>query len=271
MWWTDDKVRVTLIDEETGAPFATTKMRPDDLPESFELETVLHLGDADWSVVHAEPTTRPEYSKSRTLTLRLRRVKTVDLSNILFSLPSICNRLGALGDGVLSGDECVLIEDDWRQFELVSRSFSRDADAEIEAIRRIHEEEKADVGWRNLHVRRRLDQPIAVPLTLKDVDQAFGGGIAFRGVTYRGARTPIASGYSFIAADGLQCYGVAEDGHVTVLGIVQNRPSTPAARSADALTQLARRFDLDLVHWCRCVRASCDNPLFRHLLIGTDA
>ena len=271
MGWFSRKVAVTFIDDATDSVFATTKMPPAGLPESFEIETTLHLGDADWSVVDAVPRTRPEYSKSGVLTLRLRRVEKVDLSNILFSLPSICDHIAAVGGGALSGDECILAEDDWRQFELVSRQFATESVAEIEAIRRIHEQERAEVGWRKIHVRRRPDPPIAAPLTLKDVDRVFGGGVTFRGVSFCGAGSPIVSGYSFRAADGLQCYGTAEDGRVTVLGVVQNAPVSPPTRSADALTEIAREFDLDLVHWCRCGRASWDNPLFRLLLVGTDA
>jgi hypothetical protein len=270
MGWFSRKVAVTLIDDATGAVFATTKLPPAELPASFEIATTLHLGDADWSVVNAEPRTRAEYTKSGSLTLRLRRVEKVDLSKILFSLPSICGRLAAVGDGVLAGDECILAEDDWRQFELVSRQFAADMDAEIEAIRRIHEQERARVGWRNIHVRRRPDPPIIGPLTRQDVNRAFGGGLTFHGVSYRGAGSPIVSGYSFRAADGLQCYGVEEDGRVAVLGIVQDAPASPPRQSADALAEIAREFDLDLVHWCRCARASWDMPLFRRLLLGED-
>ena len=74
MGWFSRKVAVTLIDDATGRTFATSEFPPADLPESFEIETTLHLGDADWSVVHAQPLTRPEYTKSGSLTLRLRRV-----------------------------------------------------------------------------------------------------------------------------------------------------------------------------------------------------
>jgi hypothetical protein len=38
-------------------------MPPDDLPESFEIDTTLHLGDSNWSVVHAEPQTKAEFTK----------------------------------------------------------------------------------------------------------------------------------------------------------------------------------------------------------------
>jgi hypothetical protein len=271
MGWFSRKIVITMIDDVTGAAFATTKLPPANLPETFEIATTMHLGDADWSVVHAEPRTRPEFTKSGSLTLRLRRIDYADPNDILFSLPSICDRLAAIGDCALAGDECVLHEDDWRQFELVSRQFAAESDAEIEAIRRIHERERADVGWRNLHVRGRPDPPIAAALTREDLDRAFGGGLAFRGVGYRGTGAPIASGYSFTAADGLQCYGVEDDGRVTVLSIVQDTPTPPPVRSAEALMEISRQFDLDLVHWCRCSRASWDTPLFRQLLLGMEA
>ncbi len=225
MGWLSRKVTVTLIDDATNVAIKTIELPPDNLPESFEHETTLQLGDVEWSVAHAQPRTRPEYTKTDALTLRLRRVEKVDLSNILFSLPSICDRLAAVGEGSLAGDERVLEEDDWRQFELVSRQFAAESDAEIEAIRRIHEHESAEVGWRKIYVRRRPDPPILAELTRKDIDRAFGGGIVFRGISYRGAGSPIASGFSLKAADGLQCYGVEDAGLVTVLGIVQDRPS----------------------------------------------
>jgi hypothetical protein len=166
---------VTLIDDATGAGFTTTEMPPAKLPETFEIATTMHLGDADWSVVHAEPRTKPEFTKSGSLTLRLRRIEKADPSEILFGLPSICDRLAAVGNCALAGDECILHEDDWRQFELVSRQFATESDAEIEAIRRIHELESADIGWRAIHGRRRTDPPIAAALTRGDIDRAFEG------------------------------------------------------------------------------------------------
>ena len=223
MGWFSRKVTVTLIDDATGSAFATTKMPPADLPESFEINTTLHLGDADWSVIDAVPRTRPEYSKSGLLTLRLRRVEKVDSRKILFSLPSICDRLPAIGGGARSSSDCILAEDDWRQFELVSRQFAAESDAEMEAIRRIHEHERAEVGWRKIHVRRHPDPPINGPLTLKDIDRAFGGGIAFRGISF-GLGSAIVSGYSFSAADGLQCYGLEEGGARDGVGCCSERP-----------------------------------------------
>lgn len=94
MGWFSRKVLVTLIDDATGAAFATTKMLPTDLPESFEIETTLHLGEADWSVVHAEPRTRKAYTNSGSLTLRLRKIEKIATNAISFSQLDITERFG---------------------------------------------------------------------------------------------------------------------------------------------------------------------------------
>lgn len=268
MGWFTRKITVKLIDDKSGESLGESKLPPEDLPESFELQTTLHIGEVDWSVVQATPLTRAEYAKTGSLTLRLRRIEKIDPGNILFSLPSICDRLAPLGNGPLTGDECLVVEDDWRQFELASRQFTAECDAEIAAIRHIHEHARAEVGWRECHVRRCPDPPISSTLTLDDINRAFGGELAFRGVGYREANSPIASGYSFRAADGLECYGIEENGRVSVFAIVRELPSSPSAHSADALAKIAQTFDLYLVNWCRCAKASWDNPLFRDLLIG---
>lgn len=85
-------VLVTLIDDATGAAFATSDMTPADLPESFEIETTLHLGEADWSVVHAEPRTREAYTKSGLLTLRLRKIEKVAVESLSYSQLDITER-----------------------------------------------------------------------------------------------------------------------------------------------------------------------------------
>jgi hypothetical protein len=104
MAWFSRKVLVTLIDDATGATFATTEMPPADLPESFEIETTLHLGEADWSVVHAEPHTREECAKSGSLTLRLRKVEMIATDAISFSQVDITDRFD---------DNRRLGKDDW--------------------------------------------------------------------------------------------------------------------------------------------------------------
>ena len=266
MPWFSSKISVTFIDDATGRIIRSVKIPPTDLPESFRLQTTLHIGDEDWSVIRATPDTRSEYSRSRKLTLHLRRVERIDPSEILYSLPSICDRIPPPGAQSLSGDEYVLHEDDWRQVELVSQQFAPEADAEIQLIRQIHEHQAAGNGWRRVHARRGPETPIAGRLTLKDIERIFGVQNSFGGVTYIGADSRIESGYSFTAADGQQLYGLAPEGKVTVFAIAQRKlPETPF-RSIESVKTLARDFNLDLVQWCRCERAGNADPLFHRLL-----
>lgn len=92
MGWFSRKVRLTLIDVATGEAFATSEVPPNDLPESFEIETTLHLGEADWSVVHAEPRTRKASTKSGSLTLRLRKIEKIALDALEVSQLDITER-----------------------------------------------------------------------------------------------------------------------------------------------------------------------------------
>jgi hypothetical protein len=265
MAWFSSKVEVTFIDDATGESFGVTEMPPADLPESFELDTTLHLGNEDWSVVDAQPKTRAEYAKSKTLTLRLRRVEMMDPSKILYSLPSICDAIPSVNDHPLSGNEFVLAEDDWRQFELVSNDHARDVDEEIEKIRLIHENASAEVGWRKIHVRSKPDLPIVCTLGLADLADTLNVPDESVGVTYRGAQSQIADGYAFRTND-LTLYGVAPNGNVQTIAFDQYSDVSPTSDAICRLKSLAQNLDLDLVYWCRCARAGPDDPLFDSLL-----
>lgn len=269
MAWFNAKVKVTFIDDATGNSVGVTELPPNDLPETFELDTTLHIGADDWSVIHAEPKTRDRFAKTKSLTLRIRRLEKVDPRTILFSLPSICDFIPPLVDRPLSGGEFVIAEDDWRQFELVSHELAQEADEEIASIRRIHETAAAGVGWREIHIRKKLTSPLFAELSLLQLAESLNGRPKLEGVTYRQARSPIADSYSLTLADGLLLYGLAPDGRIGVLAISQYPQTSASEESIERLKTLARDFDLNLVSWCRCVRASPNDPAFRSLLSVT--
>lgn len=259
------KVTVTFIDDATGESFGVTAMPPTELPESFELDTTLHLGSENWSVVEARPKTRAEFAKTTTLTLRLRRIEMVDPKTILFSLPSLCDSIPGIGDLPLIGNEFILAEDDWRQFELISNSLARDVDDEIEKIRAIHENAAAKVGWREIHVRTKPEAPLDCQVTLSDLAVALNATAASVGVTYHGAQSPIIDGYAF-RLNGLTVYGVAPENRVQVNAIDRYSQSLPESGSIARLQLLAKDLDLDLVYWCRCARIRPGDSLFVSLL-----
>lgn len=267
MAWFSSKVRVTLIDDATGESFGVTELPPADLPESFQRNTTLHLGGEDWSVVAAQPKTRPEYAKSKTLTLQLRRIEMLDPSNILYSLPSICSAIPGLSDQRLAGTEFVLAEDDWRQLELVSNSLVRDVDDEIEKIRRIHDNATTESGWSGIHVRSTPELPIACTVDLADLANALDVSDGPLGIAYHGGQSPITDGYALRTTD-LTVYGVATNGKVKTIALDQHSVVLRTSESMVRLKSLAQNLNLDLVHWCRCARVGAGDPQFDSLLVS---
>jgi hypothetical protein len=92
MAWFSRKVTVTLINDASGSVFASSNMAPDDLPDSFAIDTTLHLGEDNWSVTHADPKTKAEFTKSGKVTLRLRKIELMDPKTISFSQLDITER-----------------------------------------------------------------------------------------------------------------------------------------------------------------------------------
>ena len=92
MSWFSRKINLTLVDDATGSVFVSSMMPPGELPDSFRINTTLHLGDDDWSVVQAEPETKAEFTKSGKLVLRLRKVETVSPKSLSFTQLDITER-----------------------------------------------------------------------------------------------------------------------------------------------------------------------------------
>ena len=267
MGWLTKKVKTTFIDDETGSTIGVTKMVAEDLPETFEVQTTMHISDVEWEVVSASPQTRIQYAKSKCLTLRLRKIEWNNPASILYSLPSICDGMPALGDKSVSTDDCVLHEDDWRQLELVARQHTEEIEVQILAIRQIHEHHSVDVGWNSVHCRGKPDPPIPASFDVQDICRFFGSNAPIRGVTYTGAQTTIATGFSIKPYDGLTLYGLSPDGGVTVLGIVNETRATVLDAAIANLSSLAIEYELDLLHWCRCQRAAPSTTAFRDLIM----
>lgn len=234
-------IRVVLIDAATATPIGEADLPPDQLPESFDAATTLHLGDAEWQVEYAEPTTRAAYVASGRLLLRLRRIEMVDPRTILFSLPTLENALPPLepAEPDRLGEALWMREDDWRQHELVAVAQSPSVDEELAAIRDIHDHARQGPGFARLHVRERIPQPLAgIALTAAEVGRTLGA-----------PRRPLAvgdglvvGGFAFPAGRGY-VYGREAGGVVAELGLA------PGAEPA-LLGALLAAHPVLVVDWC---------------------
>jgi hypothetical protein len=263
-------IEVTFIDDLTGEAIGLTQVPANNLPDSFERDTTINLSGADWNVLNAKPKTRAQYTKSKTLILWIRRIESIDPHDILYSLPSICDAIPEVNDRAVSGSELTLAEDDWRQLELISHKLADKVDKEIAKIRLIHENATVGVGWRAIHIRKKPEIPIASNIALTHLATMLKVSAKSPGITYHGSQSQITAGYSFKLNDDFSVYGVAPNGKVQVVAIGQDSNAAANDESIELLQQLARKLNLDLVHWCRCIRVSPDDPSFGSLLSKLD-
>jgi hypothetical protein len=227
-------VHVVLINAATQQVFGEVDLPAEQLPEAFAVATTLHLGDRDWSVEGAEPATRAEYVAARRLRLVIREIQRVDPKTILFSLPTLENALPPTQDG--HSDAVRLHEDDWRQLELVTAELEPTIEAELAAIREIHAEREG-LGFRRLHVRERIPEPLTgTDISLDAVRRARPRDLGFAG-----SAGIVVGGFAFDAGDGA-IYGRRDGGRVVVLGAWRTEPGI--------LVDVARLHRLMIVDWC---------------------
>jgi hypothetical protein len=261
-------IEVTFIDELTDQSLGVTQIPSNNLPDVFEQDTTINLSGVDWHVLNSRPKTRAQYTKSKQLILWIQRIEAT--SDVLYNLPSICKKFPEVTDRPLAGTELVLAEDDWRQFEFISHTFANKVDKNIAQIQRIHDNAKDGLGWRELYLRSKPEIPIDSNIAITYLASLLKVTSKSAGITYDGSQSPIKDGYSFALNDDFCVYGIAPKGKVQVIAIGQDCNIPPNEDSIDLLQQLARKFNLDLVHWCRCMRVSPEDPLFRSLLAKLD-
>lgn len=236
-------VHVVLLDANTQRALGEVALEAAQLPESFAASTTLHLGGADWQVVHASSTTRDEYVALGKLVLQLRRVEQVDPRTILFSLPTIENVAPPTTRGAVPGDAVAMHEDDWRQVELVSSRFAAEIAAEQADIRAIFAEHRRGAAFAKLHVRQRIPAPLAGAVIR--IDELARLGVRRALAIGPGGAPPalVDGGFAFVTPSGA-IYGREAGGAIVALGLISG--SDPAL-----IQPLARSHGLTLVSWCR--------------------
>jgi hypothetical protein len=211
---------------------------------------VLDIGDQKWSVVAAVPTIKADFEKSGKLKVILARQQMMDPKDILFSLPSINDRMFPMKEGSSLDGLLVIHEDDWRQVEFVSEKLAADVESEIQSIRTIFETKRSGVGFTELHVRKRIERPIgedALPYEAVKKNFTISKEFSGFGLGKGGGRAGIAeNGFAFETSDGAQVFGIwNEKGNVVFLCLASTGGFTEECKG------LMRSFGLMGVDWCK--------------------
>lgn len=254
-------ISVEFIDADTGKTFARSDLPAGQLPESFAVETTLHLGADPWLVERAEPLTAAEFVLAGRLTLTVRRVRSVPAEEVLYSLPTICDALPVVGPAVAPGAGLALHEDDWRQVELASRSRAASVNAELDAIRYVYERygqrDAAGrvVGFRSIHIRSI--GPLVEPFPWRQLRGLLPESLhEYEGVSFRGSTGLVVDSFA-VGLGSLSWYGVDKGGDVAVLGLHFAAAGGPVP--AAWIEPIMRAFDLVVVDWCRGAAVEADH------------
>jgi len=206
-----DSIVIEFYEKGASSPFYTAAQPIDQLPDTFQISTTLSIGGEDWEIWEAAPQTKTEFRQTGKLKLTLYKpvIKTLEPDAvILYSLPTINEDLAALEDRDSLENVFVVHEDDWRQQELISGSYSESIDIEMAAIRNIYATEHAGIGFKNIHLRSSIPEPLAgVTLSLRDIQTKLGVAHLYRGVAFSSMHAVIQRGYAFRTSNGLILWG----------------------------------------------------------------
>ena len=227
-------IDVTFIDAETSDEFMKLKVPLRQLPVR---DTTLTIGKDDWLLVDVTPSRTEEIVKAGKVSLVLRKVQYIDPNSILFSLPTVAD---VIPEEVTEGDlsnALQMHEDDWLQLELVPRETVFEAQADLEAVRKVLADERQGAGFKRLHVRIELPAPFEEhPRSLASLRGVFG---AEHPVAYRNGGGALKGCFAFKLPSGVWVYGHAIGDQVNALGLTA--PDDEALSRLDGLT---------LIDWC---------------------
>ncbi|MCE9583744.1 MAG: hypothetical protein K8T20_14780 [Planctomycetes bacterium] len=244
-----------FVDAESGKLMGEHPVPAAQVPETFAVATTLDIGADRFEVVSAEPVLRSEAEARGFMTLRLRRVeiRKVDPQVLLCSLPSIANELPALRERNPAVEKRILTihEDDWRQVELLSPAAAELAAGDLASITDIHRRERIGSGFRKLHVRKAVDEPLAgMAVSLDGLTKALHAA-PLDGLAFEGVDGLVEDGFALAGPGGIVAYGRAAGGRVREIGFLR-APEAPvvAGKWFDLASWIGGQ-RLLLVDWCR--------------------
>ena len=169
-------VHVEFINAKDNSVIAVSDMPPDQLPDSLAINTTLDIKNSKWAVERADPIEKRKFVKTGKLRVELSPITLMPPGSILFSLATIADDIGGvLGDALPSEKIFALHEDDWRQVEFLSQRFNREMQQELADIQNIYQNERTGIGFKKVHIRKRIPKPFDnLPISSSELEAIFG-------------------------------------------------------------------------------------------------
>lgn len=247
-------IEVKFYEGKSEVPFAASNVPIEQLPDTFEIDTIMHLGEDDWRVLGAEPAEKTKFKKSGKLNLYMAKseITQIDPNELLYSLPTISNDIAGVENTESLENVAVFREDDWRQFEFVMSSYEPTIDEELGHIKNIYESHREGVGFKKLHLREKIVTPLEdSSLTLSLIEESFDIVKKYNGVAFNNAAATIVGGFALQTKSGWLLWGQAsESGNVLALNVSQTRESNIAGIS-DKIDKFTEKHSLYLIDWPR--------------------
>ena len=260
-----DLIHVELINAKDKSVIAVSEMPPEQLPDSFAVDTTLTIKGKQWSVVSADPMDKPSFLKTRKLKVVLSPLTFVSPQDILFSLPTISDDVGAaMGKDIPGPDIFSIHEDDWRQIEFVSAQFKAELAQELEDIRKIYKNEQQKFGFKNLHVRKRIPNPLSnASISLADLEKIVAPVEKFKGVGFSRTAGIIPASFAWKISSDAVIWGVTDEkGNIARLCFQKPARLSNSSQISEAFASLAAKHKLAFVDWIQAIQTEGDAKAF---------
>ncbi len=178
----------------------------------------------------------------------------VDPNTIYFSIATLNDALPSVDPSNKPTEkDLVLHEDDWRQFEAVSRTFDEQIGAEIADVQRIFNEHSKVSGeyriFSKIHIRKRIARPLSTPIVWNDLLVASGiKEASVSGVGFRDGQGMVRGGFSFQIGQ-ITVFGIRDQDTVAMLCFQSDSAPGMTDDEAQKFADFIEKCRVSIVHW----------------------
>jgi hypothetical protein len=260
-------IHVEFINAKDSSVIGVSDMRPEQLPDSFAINTTLDIKNNKWSVVAADPIEKTKFIQTGKLRVSLLPIANMPPGDILFSLATISDDIGVAAGSALPNEKIFAIaEDDWRQREFVSQDFTSEIESEIKGIQNIYQNERSGLGFKKVHVRKQIPNPFGShQIDLSDLKKLFPSCGKFEAVGFQKTRGTIPNSFAWKLDSKLVLWGVTDDQNIIVRLCVFGVPESENIKHvSEAFSSLNSNEKLTFVDWCVAATIASDVQAFEN-------